>query len=474
MKYYFNFKNIKRDKGQAVIVSVIFFVIISLALISGGTLPTGNQIKNSNDFYKSKQSYFAADSVSDNAFYMVGKGYSISTGLTLPFSNLGVTATATITNLTNQMQIITTGLSSSAVRVSKMVISQNFGTNFGYAAQIGTGGLDMSNSQVNGDVYSNGNISDGGSTILGNTTVSYTSTSSVGKIAGGSTAIVITGDVWAHEIDNAKVSGVGYCQVGNPLLNVSGNAISCNTSRSDPTSLVFPITATNITNWKAAVSNQTDAVTSVDTYTGNLTIHSEGTTSPVRKIIGDLTLSCSKDSPATFGNLYVTGNLDMNGQCDFYVGALHVGGYLSLGSGNSMNVSGMSWIVGNIIITGGGKLVLNSSLGSNSGYIISDGILNIGGSGALAGSGVSNSYIMLITTSSSTNAMTVGGGGSAALLAAPYGTVTFNNGTINGIVAKAITMNGGILDYHPSLANINFGGPAAGAWNILNWREVSN
>ena len=442
MEAYFDLKKVRKDKGQAVIVSVIFFVIISLALISGGTLPTGNQIKNSNDFYKSKQSYAAADSVNDNAFYMVGKGYSVSSGLTLPFSTAGVTATATVTDLTNKKQI-------------------------------GTGGFTMNNSIVNGDVYSNGDISDGGSTISGNTTVAYTSTSSVGKIVGESSDLVVTGDSWAHEIDKVRVSGTGYCQVGNPLHDSSGSIINCDHSRSDPLPLAFPITATNITNWKAAVTNQTDTVSSAYTYNGDLKIQSEGTTSSIGKVLGNLALDCSSTSPATFGNLYVTGNVEVNGQCDFYVDALHVGGSLSLGSGNAVNVSGMSWIVGDIKITGSGSLQLNSSLGANSGYIISDGNFSIGGSGSLAGSGTLGSYIMLITTSSSSNAMTIGGGGSAALLAAPYGKVTFSNGTINGIVAKTINMSGGILDYHPSLANINFGG-AAGAWNILNWREVSN
>ena len=474
MEAYFDLKKVRKDKGQAVIVSVIFFVIISLALISGGTLPTGNQIKNSNDFYKSKQSYAAADSVNDNAFYMVGKGYSVSSGLTLPFSTAGVTATATVTDLTNKKQIITTGYSSSAVRVSQVIISQGFGTNFAYAAQIGTGGFTMNNSIVNGDVYSNGDISDGGSTISGNTTVAYTSTSSVGKIVGESSDLVVTGDSWAHEIDKVRVSGTGYCQVGNPLHDSSGSIINCDHSRSDPLPLAFPITATNITNWKAAVTNQTDTVSSAYTYNGDLKIQSEGTTSSIGKVLGNLALDCSSTSPATFGNLYVTGNVEVNGQCDFYVDALHVGGSLSLGSGNAVNVSGMSWIVGDIKITGSGSLQLNSSLGANSGYIISDGNFSIGGSGSLAGSGTLGSYIMLITTSSSSNAMTIGGGGSAALLAAPYGKVTFSNGTINGIVAKTINMSGGILDYHPSLANINFGGAAAGAWNILNWREVSN
>ena len=207
-----------------------------------------------------------------------------------------------------------------------------------------------------------------------------------------------------------------------------------------------------------------------------MSIGSSGTTTSIKKVSGNLTLSCSTN-PANFENLYVTGNVDLSGSCIFNVDALHVGGTLTISGSGVLNLDGMSYVGGNIALSGSGKIKLDSSLGANTGYLISDGNMNISGSGALSGSGTTGSYIMMITTSTSMGtpgAITVSGGGSAALLVAPYGQVNFQSGAINGIVAKMTNITGGTLTYQSYLNSMVFGGTAYGAWNVLNWNEVSN
>ena len=165
-------------------------------------------------------------------------------------------------------------------------------------------------------------------------------------------------------------------------------------------------------------------------------------------------------SPANFGNLYVTGNVNISSTCIFNVDALHVGGTLSVSGSGVLNLSGMSYVAGDISISGSGKIQLDSSLGASTGYLISDGTMGISGSGALSGSGTTGSYIMMITTSTSSSALSVSGGGSAALLVAPNGTVNFSSGSLNGIVAKTVNISGGTLTYESYLNNMVFGGTA--------------
>ena len=465
--------------GQAIMISLIFFIIISLALISGGTLPTGDQIKNSSDFLKSRQSFSAADATNDNVFYMLNKGHSVSGGATLPFSSGNLTASIGITDLTNKKQIITTGNSNSAIRLSKIVLSQNFGTNFNYGIQAGSGGVIMNNANIIGDLYSIGNISGNtSSTITGTTTVAYTDATHVGKIIGSSNSqynpLKIIGNAWAHEINYTKVSsGVGFCKTSNYLLDSSNNVIGCDSRKnSDPSALSLPVSSTNITNWKNAVTNQTDTVLDDDTYNGDWNIGTLDTNPSVKKVLGNL--SCSDSKYANFGNLYVTGNLSISGSCVISTDALHVGGNLLVGNSGVLDLSGMSYVVGNINVSGSGKIKLDGALGASTGYVISDGTVTVGNSASLNGSGTTGSYIMLISTSVSASAISVSGTGSAALLVAPNGQVNFQGGTINGIVAKTVNITGGTLTYQSYLGNMVFGGPASGPWNVLNWNEVSN
>lgn len=150
--------NYKYCGGQIVITTVIFFIIISLAIVAGIATPTGNQIKSARDSFRAKQSYAAADAVNDNAFYMLNTGHSLPASIVLSFSD-NVSATAAITDIGDTKQIITTGDSGESVRLSKSVFSAGLGASFNYGLQVGNGGINMTNdATIYGSVYSNGNI----------------------------------------------------------------------------------------------------------------------------------------------------------------------------------------------------------------------------------------------------------------------------------------------------------------------------
>ena len=650
-------------KGQVVLVTLMFFMIMSLALIAGGTLPTANQIKTSRDLIKSRQSFAAADSVSDDAYYALNKGYTLSSTVSLPFTTSGVSGTAAVTTTSGGETIKSSGVSNGSTRISTLSVSEGAGASFNYGLQVGTGGVTLGSATINGSLYSNGSVyGTQSSTITGSVTVAnlsnpianqsnssstpdynlilgnassnqtiaqsfqVTSTSSITEVSlyiekagspsnatvyitadssgkpsstslgsgtlsaslvssgysyvtvpispaptpslnttywivisvpstyyanyytlaatnntyangtskvesgaygasgtwsgetpstadlyfnvylGGTFGVIaastgsqynpitIGGNAWAHEIDYAKVTGTGYCQTSNYLMNSSGTTQTCNgTKGSDPVAAQFPISSGNITDWENAITSATN-VSGGWTYNGNLTINYAGTTTTsLTEVNGNLAVDCS--SPATFGSLYVTGSVDVESGCAFNATTLKVGGnftvgsgtatvgttdvtsgYLTVTGGSTLDMKGMAFVNGNETLSGGGKIQLDSSFGTGDGYLISNGNLSISGGGYMTGSGTSGSYIVDITTSSSTSAVNINGGAGAVVVDAPNGTATFTGGaSANSVAANAIDVDGGSsITYQTGLASIDFTNGPSGSWNVSSYQETSN
>lgn len=153
----------KKNGGQAMIISVVFFLFISLAIISGLVLPSVREFKIASDSIKSRQSLYLSESAIEDSYFRLKTGKTI--GGTNTVTLAGNSATATITDSGyNQKTISSLGDVSSRQRKSEVVLNTGVGASFGYGVQAGTGGLTMGNgSQVQGSVYSNGNITGSGS-----------------------------------------------------------------------------------------------------------------------------------------------------------------------------------------------------------------------------------------------------------------------------------------------------------------------
>lgn len=247
-----------------------------------------------------------------------------------------------------------------------------------------------------------------------------------GMVVGGS-----GGDARAFTVTNSTVSGSLYCQSG------SGNNKSCDTSQPTPSPLEFPYSDGQIQDWK-------DTATAIGVRNSTLTVGgSTSTTTNGMKIVGDLNVTNS-------GNLTITGPL---------------------------------YITGNLTISGSGKLKLSSSYGASSEIIVVDGLVNIGASGAIQGSGSSGSYIVIATTSgcggitscSGTNAVTVSGSAGAVVLLAKNGGMAFTGSAgAKGAVAYSMNMSGSTnLVYETGLADINFSSGPSGSWNVSSWKEIA-
>lgn len=165
-----NIKNkTKYNKGAAMIILVIFFVFISLTILVGVVNPTVREFRIASDSFKSKQTYFLAESGVEDVLYRLRNSKQTNgiENLVLGDSQ----AVTTVTDISNgQKEITSLGDTDSLQRKVKLTVDTGVGVSFSYGVQVGAGGFVMNNgSRIIGSIYSNGNIT-GSGTITGSAT----------------------------------------------------------------------------------------------------------------------------------------------------------------------------------------------------------------------------------------------------------------------------------------------------------------
>jgi len=414
-------RKINNQSGAAMLISVIFFLFISLAIISGLVSPTLRGFRISNDLIKSRQSLFLSESAAEDAYFRLKTAKAVDPAETITLG--GNSATVTITDSGyNEKTISSLGDVDSRQRRNELVLSAGAtGVSFGYGVQSGTGGFVIGNAIVYGNVYSNGNITGAnGATITGSAFAAGTS-GVIDNIDAGQEGV---GDIRAHTVANSTVAGNLYCQTG------TNNNKLCNTSEADPDVIDMPITQAMIDEWK---------------------LHAEegGT------IAGNLTVS----SPTTLGPKKITGNLVINAD---------------------LTVTGTIYVAGNITTNNGARVSLSSSYGSTGGIIVSDGRVILSNNVEFFGSGSSDSYFLLTTTSpcpvgcSGLNAIEILNNVGAIIINAQNGTVHLNNNVeLNEVVGDSIIIdNSAEVHYLSGLANPDFSSGPTGGWSIKSWKEI--
>ena len=159
------------------------------------------------------------------------------------------------------------------------------------------------------------------------------------------------------------------------------------------------------------------------------------------------------------------------------LGPKKITGNLLVDGGGTLTVSGTLWVEGTITVTGGGKVKLASSYGTNDGAIISDSYVIVNGGATFSGSGQSGSYPFLITTSAcpaesgcnGNNAVSLSGGAGTVAIVAQNGTAQISGGSaLKAVTAKQISMDGGAtLQYDDGLINANFSSGPGGSWTFV-------
>ncbi|MFA5777958.1 MAG: hypothetical protein WC870_00480 [Candidatus Paceibacterota bacterium] len=418
-----NSRKINNQSGAAMLISVIFFLFISLAIISGLVSPTIREFRNANVNLNSKKSYFLAESGCEDATYRIMKNMTIGESETITLDSNSVNTTI-ITLLGNTKEIISTGDVMGLERKTNIILKTGEGVVFKYGTQAGEGGfVFQNNSYINGSLYSNGNIvGSNGAYVTGDAYVA----GATGSITNMRIGYDNIGEAHAHSVMNSTVTGALYCQIG------FGNNKACDTSQIDPVVQDLPLSDEQIAEWKIDAEN--GGITN-----GNVTISSPTILGP-RKIIGDLFIN----STLTIANtIYVTGDVIINS-----------------------------------------TLKLDSSFGETSGIIMSDGYIIINNNVIFEDSGTVGSYILLLSDSTCDassledpcnghSAIEVMNNSSIAIVNAQKGTVYFkNNASVKEAVGKKIELsNNTHFDYGSGLIGPIFTSGPSGSWVVDSWME---
>src|SRR3989344_1259336 len=165
------------NKGAALLISVLFFLIISVTLVVGsvGTVITTKRI--SRNLIESKSSYFTSEAGTEDALYRIKKNKQISSPEFTTLNEMTVSVTVNDSG-GGEKEIITMGDSNNARNI-RASVSTGQGYDFFYGAQVGEGGLEMENNAsvqgvggAMGNVYSNGPVTgSSGANVTGNLTV---------------------------------------------------------------------------------------------------------------------------------------------------------------------------------------------------------------------------------------------------------------------------------------------------------------
>ncbi len=151
-------QTIQYQKGNALIIVMLLFVVISLSVSVGLVSPTVSSIRSVKDHLESARSYAVAESGVEDVYYrlLVGKNVSSSETITIG-SQQSVTTLTDISGGTKQIQAL--GDSNDRNRTVTLTVSQGEGVSFNYGVQVGQGGMTLTGSSgINGSVYASGDI----------------------------------------------------------------------------------------------------------------------------------------------------------------------------------------------------------------------------------------------------------------------------------------------------------------------------
>lgn len=414
-------RKINKQSGATMLISVVFFLFLSLAITAGLVSPAVREFKISDDLTQSRQSFFLSESGVEDAYYRLKNAKPIGTSVFLTL-NGNTVMTNIINSGYNEKTIFSLGDVASRNRKNQLILNTGQGIAFNYGIQAGQGGFDIYNATVNGNVFANGSVlgKHNDATVTG-TVISAGQSGLIDNMNVGENG---TGNAQAHTVNNSTVAGTIYCKTG------SDNNKTCNTSLPDPDSIPMPVTQEMIDQWK------------VDAALG-----------------GTLNANLVIPNPQTLGPKKINGNLTINAD---------------------LTLTGTVYVTGNIITANNVHVSLDSSYGPTGGILLTDSPINLSNNVIFEGSGSQNSYIMLLTTSfcpdgcSGINALEIANNVGAVVLNAQNGTAHINNNvTLNEIVANRIVMdNNAVVNYLSGLANMSFTSGPSGGWNIKNWKEV--
>lgn len=411
------------------LISVVFFLFISLAIISGLVGPTVREFKNVTMNFDSKKSYFLAESGSEDALYRILNNLAIGSSETITLDSNS--ATTTVDTILGNKEISSLGDVGSLQRKTKLALSTGPGASFNYGVQVGQGGLVLENTaRITGNVYSSGTITVSDNTVYGD------------AISAGATGLInnihTTGSAYAHTIQNSDIDMDAYYAI---KTNTTVGGTSYPNSPDQPVASM-PISDNQIADLEA------------DALAGGIF------SSPCPYTI---------NSDRTLGPVKITCDLEISGD-------------------PTVTLNGSVWVTGNVLIQNSAIIEASADLGNKSVAIIADNPNNrtsssqidLKNSSQFSGSGSAGSFVFLISQNNSAElggdedaiSMDNSSSGSVVLYAG-HGLINIqNSATLKEVTGyKLKVKNSANIIYDTGLTSTLFTSGPGGGYEIIGWKE---
>jgi len=427
-------KKLKKQRGQIMIIVVIFFIFISTTIIFGLANPIVRHIAMATSIAGSKESFYTAEAGVEDVVYRLKFGLPVAASQTLIVGNHNVTTT--VVDQSGGKMITASGIANSYFRKVKTFLTLGTGISFHYGIQAGLGGFVLLNSSsVTGNVHSSGPIIGASNNIYGD----VVSAGQTGLIDG----IRVSGSAYSNTIKNSIISKDAYYN------NISGSTVSGTLYPASPNQPTadLPISDEQINEWES-LAQAGGIIPASSCPGGTYNITSSVTLGPTK-------IEC---------NLLIKGN------------------------GVVLTMAGPIWVVGNITTQNGPIIRIISSLGSQNVALIADkpsdrvgsGIVDIGQNTQFQGSGSPNSFVFIISQNNAaemniaTDAFNMGQSAGALVTYASHGQITLGQsvGVKEATAYKIILKNTANVVYDTGLPSTLFSSGPSGGFNILSWKEV--
>lgn len=411
-------------------MAVLLVLMGTLATVTGLSTPALREARAAENLASSRQSFFLAESLTEDVVYRLKSGVPVS-----PTEELSVgsdTASATITDVFGGKEVRVIGDRRDLIRMVTAKLVQGSGVAFHYGMQADKGGIRLENSaSVRGNAYANGTVSGSNLNMIYGDVVSAGST---GLING----VHATGTAYAHTIQDSTIDRDAHYQT---ISNTTVGGTSYPGS-ADLATTSLPISDSMIAEWEAT-AEAGGTITSPCPYQVTTSV----SIGP-KKIACDFEISGSP-TVTLAGALWVTGNITIKNSAKVRVDASLTGRSVPLIADNPQNQ-----------LTSSKILLQNSSVFSGAGDGSYIAIISQNRSAEVGGS-----EIAIDTKNSATGAI---------LLYAGHGEILLQNSAkVREMSAWRIyTKNSAEVVYETGLASILFSSGPEGGYSVDFWRET--
>lgn len=407
-------------RGQALIILVFAVLVIGLLITASLVFVGAHITRTTRNLDWSVKSYYVAEGGIEDLLLR-----SRTAALQMPSSPSVLTvgegtATRTYAQIGIASRFSSRGVVSDRHRLIEITTSSVTEGGFNYGVQVGDLGLVMGlNSEVVGNVYSNGDIRGNAAT---KTRITGDAISAANHIIED---IEVMGDARADRFDDCIVGGTAHYVAS--ITDCSAGSTSVLSE--PPPESDFPISAAQISGWKS------DA-----------------------------------EAGGTLAG-YTLGNNSSDS-----LGPVKISGSMTIGNGSTVTLTGTVWVTGTLNLGNGVTIRLDPDIYSDfSGVLIFDSPISVKNNVSLQGSGEEGSYLLVLDTFSSAidTAIDVNNNVGGAILYANNGIIEIkNNLSLLEATARGLRVNNGVsITYESGLEEVLFNSGSGGGRRFL-WKET--